>query len=76
MWIEKRRNRESCSIDFAGAHPWKAEEQGMSSPSFSISRLKQKNFLKSLKAKPEAALTRPAFGFQEVFCVVIGVLVY
>lgn len=48
----------------------------MSSPSFSISRLKQKNFLKSLKAKPEAALTRPAFGFQEVFCVVIGVLVY
>ncbi len=76
MWIEKRRNRESCSIDFAGAHPWKAEEQGMSSPSFSISRLKQKNFLKSLKAKPEAAYDAPRFWISgSFFCVVIGVLV-
>ena len=54
MWIEKRRNRESCSINSAGAHPWKAEEQGMSSPSFSISRLKQKKLPEILKGKGKA----------------------
>ncbi|WP_296958509.1 hypothetical protein [uncultured Dialister sp.] len=40
---------------------------------------KIKNFLKSLKAMQRQSLkrlmTRPAFGFQEVFCVVISVLV-
>nr|WP_308612300.1 hypothetical protein [uncultured Dialister sp.] len=38
----------------AGAHPWKAEEQGLSFLSFSISRLKHKKLPEILKGKGKA----------------------